>query len=163
MKFYYLTLSVFFLALTSCSTTTVEDEEALFENEPAVNLIISENETELYDVINTYRTTNGLNELIFSNNTYKYAEEHTQFMIVENKISHDNFSDRASKIAKETNATHVAENVAKNFSDAEMALQGWLDSPSHKSTIEGDFTHTAISIKENSEGKLFYTQIFLKK
>ncbi len=160
-------LLILSLVITSCSSTSVADEEALFENEEnnveAIELNISETETQLYNVINDYRTANGLSTLTFSAETYKYAKQHTQFMIVADKISHDNFNDRATKIAKETNATHVAENVAKNYPEAEMALQGWLESVSHKNTIEGDFTHTAVCVKENSEGKLFYTQIFFKK
>lgn len=164
MKLFYSTIFVFALVFTSCSTPSVQDDESLFENgAEEIEVTLTEAETELFNIVNTYRSSNGMSELVFSNNTYKYAQEHTQFMIVEDEISHDNFSDRASKIAKETSATHVAENVAKNYPAPQMALQGWLDSSSHKSTIEGDFTHTAISIKENSEGKLFYTQIFFKK
>lgn len=162
MKLFYSTLLVFTFVFTSCSTSSVQDEEALLEVEEST-LTISAVETELFETVNNYRTTNGLNALSYSKEAYKYAKQHTQFMIIEDKISHDNFNDRASKIAKDTDAIHIAENVAKNYPEVEMALQGWLDSPSHRNTIEGDFTHTAISIKENSEGKLFYTQIFFKK
>lgn len=166
MRFSYIIFFTLALTITSCSTNNVKDEETLFENEEnteEIALTISEIETQLFETVNDYRIANGLNALSFSNETYKYAKEHTQFMIIEDEISHDNFSNRATKIAKDTNATHVAENVAKNYPTPETALQGWLDSESHKRTIEGDFSHTAISIKENSEGKLFYTQIFLKK
>ncbi|MDT0606486.1 CAP domain-containing protein [Croceitalea rosinachiae] len=162
MKLHYTILFISILAFTSCSTTSVQDEEVLFENEETA-LIISEKESELFNIVNTYRTSYGLSELTFSTTIYKYAQEHTQFMIVEDEISHDNFNARATQIAKETSATHIAENVAKNYPDPEMALQGWLDSATHKNTIEGNFTHTSISIKENSEGELFYTQIFFKK
>ncbi|MDT0620297.1 CAP domain-containing protein [Croceitalea vernalis] len=164
MKLFYSTMFVFALVFTSCSTSSVQDDESLFENgAEEIEVTLTEAETELFNIVNTYRSSNGMSELVFSNNTYKYAQEHTQFMIVEDEISHDNFSVRASKIAQETSATHIAENVAKNYPEAAMALQGWLESDSHKNTIEGDFTHTALSIKENSEGKLFYTQIFFKK
>ena len=168
MRLFHTTLLTLTLAFTSCSSPSVAEEETLFENggtekETQLNVTISETETELFNVVNAYRTANGLNALAFSNETYKYAEEHTQFMIIENEISHDNFNDRATKIAKETDATHIAENVAKNYPEVEMALQAWLESAEHKGTIEGNFTHTAISIKENSQGKLYYTQIFLKK
>lgn len=166
MKSLFPLLFLLAVLFTSCSSTSVQDEESLFENEETIEetaLTISEIENELFETINAYRTANNLNALGYSKEAYKYAKQHTQFMIVEDKISHDNFSKRASKIAKDTDATHIAENVAKNYPDPEMALQGWLESESHKNTIEGDFTHTAISIKENSKGKLFYTQIFLKK
>jgi len=167
MQLYSPTLIVLLLIFTSCSSNSVQDEEALFENEETAieqtNLSITAAETDLFNEVNEYRIENGLSELAFSAETYKYAEEHTQFMIEENSISHDNFNDRAAQIAGETGAIQVAENVAKNYPEAKLALQGWLKSGSHKSTIEGDYTHTAIAIRENSKGKLFYTQIFLKK
>lgn len=166
MKINYAFLLLFAATITSCSSTTVQDEEALFENGENIEktaLTISDKEMELFETINDYRVFSGLKALSFSNETYKYAEEHTQFMIIADAISHDNFSNRAAKIGKATNATHIAENVANGYLTAEAALEGWLSSETHKSAIEGNFTHTAISIKENTEGKLFYTQIFLKK
>jgi uncharacterized protein YkwD len=37
-----------------------------------------------------------------------------------------------------------------------------LESDGHKRNIEGDYTHSAISIKENEEGDLYFTQLFFK-
>lgn len=164
MKLHYAFLFFLAVAITSCNSPSVEDESELFEDTVQQTAIqISPIEADLFERVNDYRTTKGLNVLTFSDETYKLAQEHTQFMIIEDRISHDYFSDRAQEIAKVTNAVYVAENVAKEYPNAEMALQGWLDSDSHRKTIEGNFTHTVISIKENFEGKLFYTQIFFRK
>ena len=78
-------------------------------------------------------------------------------------LSHDNFSSRASKISLETNAKAVAENVAKDYSSATTAFEGWLNSSNHRATIEGDFTHTAVSVKKNSDGDYYFTQLFFKE
>ena len=166
MKPLYLLIVLFALAMASCDTSSVVEEEELFESEvpsDEESIELSANEQELFDLVNEYRVSTGKNALVFSKEAYKYALEHNDHMISEGKLSHDNFSSRASKIAKETNATFVAENVAKDYHKADMALQGWMDSASHRKTIEGDFTHTAIGVTANTEGKLYYTQIFFRK
>lgn len=83
-------------------------------------------------------------------------------MIARGTINHDNFSARASKISSIENAELVAENVAKDYANAAEAFQGWLDSSSHKKTMEGEFTHTAVSVKKDAHGKLYFTQIFFR-
>lgn len=167
MKLQYAFLFLFLAALTSCTSTSIQEEEALFDNEntsiESVAANASTTANEVFEAINNYREEMGLTKLEFSNDTYKYADEHTDYMIAEGKISHDNFNSRASNVANETGATVVKENVAKNYPKAEQALNGWLNSQSHKNTIEGDFTHTTISVKADDKGKLYYTQLFFKK
>ncbi len=166
MKFKYLAIIILVAILASCTSTTVAEEEELFEEitlstEDFQDLITDE-ELELFDLVNTYRVSIGLDELTFSVAAYPDAEEHTGFMIMDNMISHKNFNGRANSIANKTMATHVAENVAKDYPTPADALEGWLASQSHRKTIEGDFNNTAISIKKNGLGKFFYTQVFFK-
>jgi len=168
MKIETIILILLAILVTSCSgPSSVSEEEALFEEtglagEDFQNLITA-NELELFNLVNTHRATLGIEELTFSVVAYSYAEEHTGLMVSENTLSHKNFNSRASKIVSKTNASHVAENITKNKTTVTDALEGWLSSPSHKNTIEGNFSHTAISIKENGLGELFYTQIFFKQ
>jgi len=77
-------------------------------------------------------------------------------------ISHDNFNLRASKISSEADAKEVGENVAKDYISAQDVFDGWINSTAHKENIENDFTHTAISVKKDSNGNLYFTQIFFK-
>lgn len=167
MKLQYAFLFLFLAALTSCTSPSIQEEEALFENEDTsiesaeVNASIIENE--VLDGVNAHRTKMGLAKLEFSDDIYMYADDHNYYMIAKGKISHDNFNERASSIASKTGASVVKENVAKNYPKAEQALNGWLNSQSHKNTIEGDFTHTTISVKADEKGKLYYTQLFFKK
>ncbi|GMN09675.1 hypothetical protein MTsPCn9_17180 [Croceitalea sp. MTPC9] len=167
MKLRYAFLLFFIAVLTSCTAPSIQDEEALFNNEDTLIESVEANastvEKEVLDIVNSHREEMGLNKLEFSNDTHKYANEHTDYMIAKGKISHDNFNERANSISNETGATIVKENVAKNYPKAEQALNGWLNSNSHKKTIEGDFTHTTISVKADKKGKLYYTQLFFKK
>lgn len=104
-------------------------------------------EEELVGLVNQHRNSIGLNSLTNSAPAYKYAEEHTDYMISHNVLSHDNFDTRASKVAEETNAVSVSENVARYYTSAEKTLEGWAESASHKAAMEGDFTHTTLSIQ----------------
>ena len=144
----------FALVAASCSKETVTGTEVpQAENRVAL-------ESELLSLVNNYRTRSGMDPLAFSAVAYEYANTHTDYMIATGNLSHDNFSSRASQISRQTNAKSVAENIAKDYPNAELALQGWIDSAAHRETMEGNFSHTAISVKEAPDGTLYYTQIF---
>lgn len=144
-------LIVFGMACTKESATT--DPVPVARNVTVV-------EQQLLELVNQHRNSLGQPPLSFSQVAYSYASDHTDYMIATGSINHDNFNARASGIAAEVNARAVSENVAKDYESAEKALQGWLQSEAHRKTMEGDFSHTAISVKENAEGTLFYTQLF---
>jgi len=153
------------LVMTMCSTKSIQEEqeytEAQLGNEKVTVDPVSM-EQELLDLVNGHRSSIGKNVLQNSPSSYKYAEEHNQYMISKSKLSHDNFDDRATKIAGETNAVSVSENVARYYTSAEKTLEGWLNSSGHKEAMEGDFTHTTLSVQLDKDGRPYYTQIFLK-
>ena len=60
-------------------------------------------------------------------------------------------------------ALNVGENVAYAYSSAQSVVNAWLNSPSHRSNIEGDFTDFDISAEQNEDGKWYYTNIFIKR
>lgn len=153
------------IVMASCSQPSVADEETLFENETTSKVVVelSAQEQTLLDMVNDYRISKGLGSLEFSAVSYQFALEHNEYMISKGELSHDNFNSRASDVSKATSANFVAENVAKNYIVLENALNGWLNSEPHKNTIEGDFTHTTLSIKQDSQGNPYYTQIFFRK
>ena len=168
MKKLYGTLLVIVLAfaLSDCSTTSTQEEEqgyteATLGNEK-VTIDPEKMEEELVGLVNQHRTSIGLNSLANSAPAYKYAEEHTDYMISHNVLSHDNFDSRASQIAEETHAVSVSENVARYYTSAEKTLEAWVESTSHKEAMEGDFTHTTLSIQLDKDGRPYFTQIFIK-
>lgn len=161
MKISNLILFIAIATLASCSSTSIEDENALYTiEETVVEAEISENEKALLDVINEYRVSIGASELIMDATIYNYAQAHNEFMIAQDGISHTNFDTRSAKVKKTAKANDVSENVARFFSTNTGVLNGWLNSPSHKETLEGNFTHTVISITEDVNGKKYYTQLF---
>jgi uncharacterized protein YkwD len=53
--------------------------------------------------------------------------------------------------------------VAFGYTTAESLVKAWLKSEVHKATIEGDFTNFDISAEKGTDGKWYYTNIFIKK
>ena len=156
MRTQFVALVLFVCTIVSCSKESIENT-SIIESENATLV-----ELELLSVVNDHRISLGQPELKFSAVAYEYANEHNNYMISIGSINHHNFSSRASKISSKVSAEFVAENVAKDYDNATEAFQGWLNSSSHKKTMEGDFSHTAVSVKINAGGKYYFTQIFFR-
>lgn len=157
MRLLYAVPVFLLLFLDSCTSDSIE-ETSILEAENVVTI-----EQDLLDIVNEHRLTLNANTLKFSDIAYKYANIHTNYMIAKGSISHDNFSSRATDINSEVEVEMVAENVAKDYLSAIDAFQGWYNSSSHKKTMEGDFTHTGISVKKDEQGNYYFTQLFYKQ
>lgn len=158
MQFKFIVLLILINSLSSCSV----EELVPYEENLEVSLEQTEVENQMLGLINEHRQDLNLNELLFDSTSYYYAGEHTSYMISKGHTSHAQFDERAQLISEETGAESVAENVAKGYDNMEIALEAWLNSPSHKKNLEGDFTYSALSIKKNENGEMYFTQIFLK-
>ena len=150
-------LPVLFVLLFSCTAEPLAEETNIAEAENSIVL-----EQELLGVVNGHRISLGLNTLDFSEVAYKYANIHTDYMIAKGSLSHDHFSARASNIHEEVEVEMVAENVAKDHDTAIAAFEGWYQSSNHKKTMEGEFTHTAVSVKKDAKGNYYFTQLFFR-
>lgn len=157
MRLLYAVPVFLLLFLGSCTSDSIDDTPVL----EAENVLFIEQE--LLDIVNEHRLSLNTNALAFSDVAYKYANLHTDYMISKGSISHDNFSSRASNIDSEISVEMVAENVAKDYQTAIEAFEGWYVSSSHKKTMEGDFTHTGISVKKDDFGNYYFTQLFYKQ
>ena len=156
MKFKFAVLAIVLVFGMSCSKDSSDDSIALSADN-AFDI-----ELQLLFIINDHREKMGQPALTHSNVAYNYANIHTDYMIQKGVLSHDNFESRAASLSADTDAEEVAENVAKDYASAMEAFQGWMDSANHRSTMEDNFTHTAISVKKDSNGNLYYTQLFYR-
>ncbi len=127
----------------------------------------SELELKTLSLINDYRESLGLNNLVWNDEITKIARDHSQNMSEEKvAFGHDGFLERSELIINTIGATATAENVAYNmgYSDpVSQAFRDWINSPGHRINIEGDYTCTAIGIYESDSEKLYFTQIFAKQ
>ena len=151
-----------FLTFLSCSDDADSDIDTDNPTESTNPGNLSAIELEILQLVNEHRNSIGLNTLTHNAIAYEVALEHTNYMISRGSISHDNFSERFDELTARVNARSVGENVAFNYRTASDVVQGWLDSPGHRENIEGNYTHTAIVVRENDNGSLFFTNIFYR-
>jgi len=157
-----LTIALIFVLNTSC---TAEDDSIETEEKLPIVTVYNYNDIELetMSIINNYRLSIGLNALQRINHVSFKSEEHDQYMIENNVVNHDAFESRSENIIKTLGAKKVSENIAYNYNSAQGAFDAWMKNKSHRETIEGDFTHFGIAVKENPVNKRkYYTNIFVK-
>ena len=155
-------MAVIALLSFSCSTDSIEEDkiDALASTyAPEAKTI----EIEILELINNYRITNGFSALESMTPIKAQAYSHTDYMVNKNEMSHDNFYLRSSTLKNNEGAITVGENVAYAYSSAQSVVNAWLNSDPHRENIEGDFTNFDVSAEKNSEGKWYYTNIFIKK
>lgn len=114
--------------------------------------------------INEYRQQHGLAPLKMDNRIVNEAKKHSLDMANHRiPFGHKYFSSRIDILhnqIKDSNAG--AENVAYNYKDAQDVVKNWLRSPGHKHNIDGNYNLTGIGIARDKNGKIYFTQIFLK-
>ncbi|HEY6142446.1 MAG TPA: CAP domain-containing protein [Flavobacterium sp.] len=162
-KFFRLLLLVGIVyGMNSCSSDSTEDSTTASASAQAMSYTYNETELETMQLINEYRVSIGLNELKEINHISHVSEGHDEYMISKNVVNHDNFVARSENIKTVLGAKSVSENVAYNYNSPKGVLDAWLRSPSHKKTIEGDFTNFGLSIRVDADGRKYYTNIFTK-
>jgi uncharacterized protein YkwD len=157
-----LLLGAVIFTMNSCSTNSSENPTSSTNNQEVMNYTYDSTELQAMALINDYRVSIGLNALKEIKHISFKSEEHDNYMIINNVVNHDDFVARSENIMKVLGAKKVSENIAYNYNSPEAALKAWLNSPSHKENIEGDFTNFGISIRVDSSGRKYYTNIFVK-
>ncbi len=148
--------------MNSCSSDSSETTPSESSNQRIMSYTYNSSELETMNIINEYRVSVGLNPLQQINHISYKSEEHDDYMITNNVVNHNNFVERSENLISVLSAKRVGENVAYNYSTPQSVVNAWLNSPSHKENIVGDYTHFGIAIKTNADGKKYYTNIFVK-
>lgn len=157
-----LLLGAIIFTMNSCSADSSETPTTQASNQKAMSYTYDSTEIETMALINEYRASIGLSTLKEINHISYKSEEHDNYMIIKNVVSHDDFVSRSENIMKVLGAKSVAENIAYNYNSPQSAIDAWLKSPTHKANIEGNFTHFGLAIRVNANGKKYYTNIFAK-
>lgn len=165
-----LSLTIFVLTvcgifLTSCSKENLNDEVTAYDQVVSTNAEYSYNttEVEVLEDLNIYRKALGLMELKPMAELSVESEDHNFYMIESGEVSHANFSQRASYLMNQVGAEAVSENVAYGYRTADAVINAWLKSKGHKENIEGNYTHFGISVRQDAQGKNYFTNIFIRK
>jgi len=160
--FRVLLLVTLIFTMNSCSADSSENTASSTSSQKAMSYTYNSTEIEAMALINAYRISIGLNSLQEINHISFKSEEHDHYMIANNVVNHNDFVSRSENIMQVLGAKSVSENIAYNYNSPQAALDAWLKSAGHKANIEGNFTHFGLSIRVNSEGKKYYTNIFVK-
>lgn len=158
MKKLFLLLLLVFLLVPSCTK-----EEIDTYNNPTTIVYYSNIETQTLVLVNEYRKSINLSELILLDEISNVAKGHTEYMIEAGVSSHDYFGQRVQTLMEHVDAKSVGENVAYGYATAEGVVNGWLNSPNHRAIIENpNYTHFGISIGTSNVGRNYFTNIFIK-
>ena len=148
--------------MNSCSSDSSEAPSSSTATMKVMDYSYDSSELEAMNLINTYRVSEGLNELQQINHISYKSEEHDHYMIRNNVVNHNDFVARSENLISVLGAKRVGENIAYNYNTPQSVVKAWLNSPTHKENLEGDYTHFGISIRTNPDGKKYYTNIFVK-
>ena len=149
-------------SMNSCSSDSSEAPSSSTATMKVMDYSYDSSELEAMNLINTYRVSVGLNELKQINHISYKSEEHDHYMIRNNVVNHNDFVARSENLISVLGAKRVGENIAYNYNSPQSVVKAWLNSPTHKENLEGDYTHFGISIRTNPDGKKYYTNIFVK-
>jgi len=148
-----------------CSVIIACEKEEFIIDEPFKEVVVNyvPIELELINLVNAHRVELGLPELVSSGLVSLEAISHSVYMVAQATVSHDNFDVRMLNLIEQASALHVGENVAFGYRNAEGFMNAWLNSPSHRSVVEGEFTHFGISARKNADGRYYITQMFIER
>lgn len=168
--------SLFVLSLmVSVCVTTLKTEAATFNADDFGGKIYSSNldndAYEIFDLVNKERRRKGLSELFWNHNLAKMARDYSRKMARENFFAHYDTNggsvvERADK-AQVSRWTKIGENLFSCFNIRdynETAVNGWLKSSSHKrNMLDRDWTDSGIGVAKSREGKIYVTQVFIRR
>ncbi len=132
---------------------------------------LTEQETEILDLVNQERARGGLRPLKFSPRLAVIARGHSYDMAMRHYLAHNSPdgvapADRISGVGIGYRA--VAGNIymddyADSAGVSRRAMNGWLKSPEHLANIvSGKFTETGVGIAQSADGSTYVTQDFLR-
>lgn len=122
-------------------------------------------EEEYIKLLNNYRVSLGLRKLFYVNRIEEVANEHSLYMAAgRGRFGHRGWRGRCSKLMRELDGESCSEIVAMGQTTPREVLNAWINSPTHRRMIENPrFTHTGLSIRKNSQGIHYWTQLLIER
>jgi uncharacterized protein YkwD len=119
-------------------------------------------EQQIFDISNVIRSRFGQSKLEWNKEVSEVAYNHSKDMEEQNYFSH--FSLNGDGLKERLDVTGIfyisaGENIAAQYPDAPSAVEGWLNSESHRDALLlEDYTHLGVGVH-----RFYYTQNFLAK
>jgi len=123
-------------------------------------------EERVFRLVNDYRRDLALRPLLWNEIIAGECRKHSRRLSESDRwLGHDGFHERATVIRRWVRFSEAGENLASNSGKDDPALAAfiqWLESPTHRATMEGDFHITGIGVARSSSGHYYFTQIFIQ-
>ncbi len=151
--------------LVACKAPSVEKINPIDKYMNIQTLSAMEARDEYLQLLSQVRSQKGLPDLIVSEFMNEVAQGHTDKMASgELPFSHDGSSERCHTISSELLSGKVCtEIIAKGLNSAEKVLQYWAASKTHLGHLLNPYsTHTGVGVAKDSNGSLYWTQIFIE-
>lgn len=137
---------------------------------PAVGSATSD-ERRAFELVNAERVARGERPLIWDTELTRMARIHSENMARQNFFAHKGPDSQGlrerSRACGIMGFRELAENLAynKGFADAaSSAVVGWMRSAGHRENIlNAEFTRSGIGVARSSDGRVYFTQVFLAR
>jgi uncharacterized protein YkwD len=126
----------------------------------------------VFDAVNSYRVSKGLNKLERHTGLDQLARKHSEYLrqnrgtfsVHGKNVSHHGFEGRALVATRNYQMLSLSENVAAAFNPGANAptvlLNLWRGSKDHHDTMLQKWTHSGMGVVVDSDGTVFATQLF---
>jgi uncharacterized protein YkwD len=131
----------------------------------------TDDERRTFELINAERRRRGLGALVFDPSLTRVARYHSQNMARQGFFNHVDrdgldLSGRAQVLGVR-GWKALGENIAYNqgYRDpSAFAVERWMTSSKHRENIlNGEFTHAGLGVARASDGRIFFTQVFMRR
>lgn len=101
--------------------------------------------------INATRAANGRSALTYSSRLAQAAQTHARLMASRGELSHTLGGSLRERVTAVGYTGAVGENLAGGQTTLEGAIQGWLESPSHRNTLlSPNFTEFGLAVSQGN-------------
>ena len=135
-------------------------------NQDTTTTVLSEDEKEVFDLINEQRTKNGLSALKIDDQVTNVARIKAKDLVDNNYFAHESPTyGTPFQMLKNFGISYktAGENIAGNSSN-QKAVEAWMNSEGHRANIlNGNYNYTGIGVVNSSKYGKMYVQMFIGK
>jgi uncharacterized protein YkwD len=115
---------------------------------------------EILAAINAVRKANGAPAWTYNTRLEDAARSQARLMAQKNTLSHDLGVTLRQRVTAAGYLGAVGENVAKGYTNLQGAIEGWMNSSGHRSTLlNAKFTEFGLAVARGPGGKLYWAMI----
>lgn len=121
-------------------------------------------EKKVFELVNKYRDSKGIETLSWSVTIAKQCRSHSHDMAIGKfPFGHAGFQERLSTISRTFNISQASENIYHQYTLknlAENAVSNWLNDPDGQEKITGEYDKSGVGIVKYKDW-IYITQIFI--